>query len=107
MDKKIANNVVLGGFILIGLLVICFFIFNIGGAGGPFSSTFEVRAKFKEVKGLHEGSEVSLSGLRVGVVSEITISEGADKLLTIHMSIQNEVRDRIRKLLEGKIGLPE
>lgn len=97
MDKKIANNIFVGMMVTVGFLVFMFILFNIGGGGGLFSSHYRLFGRFKEVKGLHAGSEVSLSGLRAGVVKQITISADATKELIVELSILKQFRDRIRQ----------
>lgn len=97
MDKKIANNIMVGVFVAIGLATFVFILFNIGDGKGFLSSAYSLKAKYPDVKGLHYGSEVSLSGLRVGVVKNIVISPEDTKLLTLELSISKSMRDRIRK----------
>ncbi|MBI4404616.1 MAG: MCE family protein, partial [Deltaproteobacteria bacterium] len=96
MDKKIANNITLGIFVAIAFIGFVFMLFNIGGGRGILSSQYKLFAKFTDVKGLHYGSEVSLAGLRIGVVKNIAVSEGPDKLLIVELSISKSVQERIR-----------
>jgi phospholipid/cholesterol/gamma-HCH transport system substrate-binding protein len=96
MDKKIANNIIVGIMVAVGFIAFVFVLFNIGG-GGILKSQFTLYATFRHVKGLHMGSEVSLSGLRIGVVSRITISEANKKDLVVEMSIARNAQQYIRK----------
>jgi phospholipid/cholesterol/gamma-HCH transport system substrate-binding protein len=97
MDNKIASNIVLGVFVLIGLTLFIFLIMVMGGGTGFFSRQFSLYVRFAQVKGLHFGSEVSLSGLRVGTVKDITIAKGNDRELLIQLNIAKDVQNRIRK----------
>lgn len=97
MDKKIANNVFVGMMVTVGFIVAMFILFNIGGGGGLFSSQYKLFGRFREVKGLHAGSEVSLSGLRVGTVKSIVIATDATKELIVELSLLKQYRDRIRQ----------
>jgi len=103
MDKKIANNVILGVFVLVGFALFIFLIFNMGSGQGIFSSQFTLYGKFRDVKGLHSGSEISLSGLRIGTVKNISVSNDNEKLLVVEMSVSTNVKDKIRNDSVAKI----
>ncbi len=123
MDKRVMNNLILGLFLLVGFLGFLFVIFSVGGGAGVFRSTYSLVGKFSHVKGLHAGSEVTLSGLRIGVVSDIKLPKGGPtKELDILMSINKSVQEQIRadstaiirtqgvlgdKYLEITIGSPD
>lgn len=97
MDKKIANNMLVGIFVAVGFVVFIFLVFNMGGGGGIFASNYTLYAKFPEVKGLHPGSEISLSGLRIGVVKDITVSTDGTKQLITEFSISRKMKSQIRQ----------
>jgi phospholipid/cholesterol/gamma-HCH transport system substrate-binding protein len=97
MDKKIAQNVILGVFVLIACIGFVFVIFTIGDGGGFLTRQVNFSSRFADVKGLHYGSEVSLSGLHVGVVKSITVSNKNGKELTVMFGIDKEHRQFIRK----------
>ncbi|MBI1860002.1 MAG: MCE family protein [Deltaproteobacteria bacterium] len=97
MDRKVYNNIILGIVICIASLAFVYVVFNIGGGRGIFRSEVTVLAKFSHVKGLHFGSEVSLAGLRIGVIRKIRVATDDSKDLTVELSIMKNYRDRIRK----------
>jgi phospholipid/cholesterol/gamma-HCH transport system substrate-binding protein len=103
MDKRIASNVVVGLFTLIGFGLLLFLIFSMGGGEGLFGSGLTVYGRFAQVKGLHYGSEVALSGLRVGTVKGITIAPDETKDLIVELSINKKSADRIRKDSTAKV----
>ncbi len=96
MDKKIANNIIVGIMVAVGAAAFVFILFNIGG-GGVMKSQFTLYGTFHQVKGLHMGSEVTLGGLRVGVIRKISISDNARRDLLVEMSISRNVQNYIRK----------
>src|SRR5688572_3618059 len=96
MDKKIANNFIVGIMVAIGFAAFVFVLFSIGG-GGVLQSQYTLHGVFRHVKGLHMGSEVSLAGLRIGVVRKIRISEENRRDLIVEMSLSRDVQDYIRK----------
>lgn len=97
MNRKVSNNIILGIVICIASGAFVYVLFNIGGGRGIFRSEISILAKFSHVKGLHFGSEVSLAGLRIGVVRKITVARGDAKELTVELSIMKAYRDRVRK----------
>jgi phospholipid/cholesterol/gamma-HCH transport system substrate-binding protein len=96
MDKKIANNVIVGTMFLFGFIAFVFVLFNIGG-GGFFRSQLTLFGKFTQVKGLHMGSEVSLSGLRVGVIKGLQITDPKTREITVEMSVSRNVQQYLRR----------
>ena len=97
MDRRVSHNVLLGIVIAIASIVFVYIIFNIGGGRGIFRSEITLLAKFSHVKGLHYGSEVSLAGLRIGVIGKITVASDESKALTVELSIMKSYRERVRK----------
>lgn len=96
MDRKIGNNVVVGAFVFVGFCAFLFLIFNIGGGRSIFRRDLTLYARYKDVKGLHYGSEVSLSGLRAGVVRDIQVARDGSKDLIVEMSVAKALQDKIR-----------
>lgn len=97
MDRKAANHIILGTVITIASVAFVYILFNIGGGRGLFRSEITLNAKFSHVKGLHFGSEVSLAGLRIGVIKGITVSDDESRGLTVQLSIMKRYRDQVRK----------
>ncbi len=109
MNTKIANNLFVGSLVTVGFIAFLFIIFSVGGKTGIFSSTYRLFVKFKDVKGLYAGSEVSLSGLRIGVVKNILVSNDSKELvveLSISKRFQNQIRaDSIARIkTQGVLG---
>ncbi len=104
MDKRITTNVVVGAFVLIGFGLFLFLIMTVGGGTGLFTSRLELFGRFSHVKGLHAGSEVSLSGLRVGTVKKIEIANDGSKDLIVDLMINKEVADKLRKDSIAKVA---
>ncbi len=97
MDKKIANQIIVGVFVTVVFFGFIFVIFNIAGGDGIFSAKYNLKARFEHVKGLHYGSEVSLAGLRVGVVKDITIAADNPKQLIVDLAIDKGMKNKVRK----------
>ncbi len=97
MDKKIANNLIVGIFVMVGFGGFLYVLFNISGGRGIFSNDYPIYAKFHHVKGLNYGSEVSLVGLRIGTVRKILVSDTPEKELITELAISREMMDRIKE----------
>jgi phospholipid/cholesterol/gamma-HCH transport system substrate-binding protein len=80
---------------LIGAVVIAvaaFFLFFAYRSAGSFSSAegYELTAKLSRVDGISEGTDVRLSGIKIGTVSSLTLDPSY--LVTVHMDIKNDVK---------------
>jgi phospholipid/cholesterol/gamma-HCH transport system substrate-binding protein len=60
-----------GAVIVVGIVVLCFAIFQMGHGLTVFSSTETIEAHFQRINGLQKGAPVALSGVNVGNVDEI------------------------------------
>jgi phospholipid/cholesterol/gamma-HCH transport system substrate-binding protein len=88
-----------GLFVAIGLIAAMAAILMLGGDRFVFTRQVIFIARFTEVQGLFPGSIVSLSGLRIGNVKNITM--GADLKLDIEMQVEPQFAARIT---EGAIA---
>ena len=96
MNRQKMNQVLVGIFVLSGFLIAVYLIFAMGSRSGFLRSTFTLYARFKDVKGLHPGSEVSLSGLRVGVVKDISVATDESKDMVATLQVSTKARQRLR-----------
>ncbi|MFM8268839.1 MAG: MlaD family protein [Pseudomonadota bacterium] len=96
MERQKMNQLLVGIFVVLGVSIGVYLIFLMGSKTGFFHSNYELNARFKDVKGLHSGSEVSLSGLRIGIVKEIRVSQDDSKEMIAILQISSSAKDRIR-----------
>ncbi len=96
MERQKMNQLLVGLFVVVGLSIATYLIFVMGSRTGVFRSSFTLYARFANVKGLHPGSEVSLSGLRIGVVKEILVSSDDSREMVATLQISSDAKDRIR-----------
>jgi phospholipid/cholesterol/gamma-HCH transport system substrate-binding protein len=101
MENK-KNNIKLGAFIAIGLILLLFGIYLIGKKQQLFNSTFVISSIFKDINGLQIGSNVRFAGINVGVVENITII--ADTAVQIDLFINKEIKKFIKKDAKAIIG---
>lgn len=95
------------GFVVV-LIAIIFFFYSYSMMGNKNSSkTYEITAVFNEVSGLMSGSDVRLSGIKIGSVTSQTLN--ADTFdAVVSMQINNDIKiptDSSAKIsAEGLLG---
>lgn len=102
MKTTSGQKVKIGGFVIVGLIVLVMGIFLIGNQKSLFSSTFAVHGVFNNVNGLQVGNNVRFAGLNVGVVEGIDIIN--DTSVNVTLTINSDVKKFIRKDAKMSIG---
>lgn len=87
----------LGGFIVGTLLVLAAGVFLIGSKEFLFSSTYTIRADFKNVGGLDNGAQVRVGGIPEGTVRQIVLPKRPDEKVTILMNLQHATQNVLKK----------
>ena len=95
MLKKM-STIRLGFFIFLGITLLVIGIFLIGQKESLFSSTFDVKAYFKDVQGLRSGATVRLSGIDVGSVRSVSIVNDTTGRVEVDMNLQTDIQRFIR-----------
>ncbi|RAW01768.1 MlaD family protein [Pseudochryseolinea flava] len=96
------QNIKLGLFVLIGLVLFLLTVFFIGSENNVFSKTFTVHAIFKNVEGLKKGDNVWLSGVKIGTVHDVKIvSEGK---VIVTLSLKDKQNEFIKTDATASIG---
>lgn len=103
MDPNVVKqNLKLGAFVLIGLILFFSAIAFMGKQGTLFNKTFTVSAIFKNVEGLKDGDAVWLSGVRIGIVKKVAIASEGRVMVTL--SLREKQNEFIRKDATANIG---
>src|SRR5580704_4817866 len=87
----------LGAFIVGTLLVLAAGVFLIGSKEFLFSSTYTIRADFKNVGGLDNGAQVRVGGIPEGTVKQIVLPKRPDEQVVILMNMQHATWDVLKK----------
>lgn len=74
-----------GLFMLLGVLALIFLIFKVSGVTTLTKATYHVTADFTDIGGLKVHAPVTVSGVKVGEVSAITLQKGT---LNAHVVLQ-------------------
>jgi phospholipid/cholesterol/gamma-HCH transport system substrate-binding protein len=100
--KEVAQQVKLGAFVLVGLGLFLASVFLIGKENNIFSKTIPVMAEFKNVEGLKEGDNVWLSGVKIGIVRDVTIASQGK--VVVKLALKNNQIEFVRKDATASIG---
>lgn len=93
-----SRDVKVGIFVLVSLIVFGVVIFLIGDERQLFNEHQELKAAFKDVKGLTRGSPVRMGGVDIGVVDQLGFGgDPKDDTIYVHMSVVKREAERIRK----------
>lgn len=80
---------------IIGAIVVAVAVLFIGFAymrtGTGSLSGYEIQARMPKVDGLGIGTDVRLSGIKIGSVSDLTL-DPKNYLVTVHMNIRNDIK---------------
>src|SRR4028118_111422 len=89
MNKVRGSNWKLGMFVITGLLLFTGTIYFVGKQKNMFGSTFHLIAHFKSAGGLKEGNNVRFSGINIGSVNSILLT---DTIVIVELMIRKEVQ---------------
>ncbi|MBI2337184.1 MAG: MCE family protein [Deltaproteobacteria bacterium] len=104
MEERLSDQIKVGVFVLVGLLVTASIIFMLGREKKLFSSHYKLVTYFNDISGLRVGAPIHLAGITVGFVDAITFTKDpANKDVKIILRISAEYKDRIREDSEASI----
>lgn len=101
MSKETGSKWKLGMFVIIGLVLFAGTIYFVGKQKNLFGSTFHLTARFESAGGLKEGNNIRFSGINVGTVSTITLT---DSVVIVDLVIKKDVQDFIKTDATATIG---
>jgi phospholipid/cholesterol/gamma-HCH transport system substrate-binding protein len=87
----------LGVFVVCTLAALSAGVFLIGERQFLFSSTYKVKAAFKNVVGLNAGAEVHVGGIHKGIVKQIQLPAEPSGDMTVVLQMEKSTRSVIRK----------
>ncbi|MDQ1707216.1 MAG: phospholipid/cholesterol/gamma-HCH transport system substrate-binding protein [Pyrinomonadaceae bacterium] len=109
------NQLRVGIFVLVSVVILIFLILNASGDINPFKKKLHLKARFADANGLRKGSEVRLSGVRVGKVDDINLlppnneptGPRVEAVMTLEATIDGRAAtERIRKDSTATQGSP-
>lgn len=86
-----------GIFASLGLALLLFGVFVIGGKQNLFSDTIPLYTTFKTVEGLKSGAPVMLSGIKIGTVSNVQLQLDTGTYVRVDMVLDPEYKQFLRE----------
>ena len=102
MKNKSSNNIKLGLFVSLGLVLLITAVYYIGKKQQMFSNTFRISAIFKDISGLEVGNNVRFSGINIGVIENIEMV--ADTAVRVDLILEAKAMKFIKKDTKANIG---
>src|ERR1700712_4690619 len=96
------RSVIVGIFILIGIVILIVGVLTLGGQRKSFVKAISVDAVFDDVGGLQKGNNVWFSGVKIGTVKRIHFS--GDSKVEISMNIDDASKEYIHKDARARIS---
>lgn len=99
-DNK--KSVIVGIFVLLGIIIFIAGVLTMGGQQKKFVKSIRLNAVFDDIGGLQTGNNVWFSGVKIGTVRKINFY--GESQVEIVMSVENAAQDYIRKDSKATIG---
>lgn len=96
------RSVIVGLFVLLGVVIFVAGIFVLGGQQKRFTKSLRIIAIFKDVGGLKVGNNVWFSGVKIGTVKRVSFYGNAQ--VEVDMNIEQSSQQFIRKDANASIG---
>jgi phospholipid/cholesterol/gamma-HCH transport system substrate-binding protein len=101
-DTPNKRAITVGLFVFAGLVFLVAGIFMVGNLNDTFKDKLEVISIFDDVNGLKKGNNIWFSGVKIGIVSDISFHE--KNQVEVKMKIETKSQQYIRKDAKVKIS---
>lgn len=99
-DNK--KSVIVGVFVLIGIIIFIAGVLTMGGQQKKFVKSIRLNAVFDDIGGLQTGNNVWFSGVKIGTVRKINFY--GESQVEIVMAVESKAQEYIRKDSKATIG---
>lgn len=89
--KRINLEVIVGLFVILGVLTFSFLAVKLGGLGDVETGNYTLKARFQSSSGLKKGADIEMAGVIIGKVKAIDF-DPEDYESVVELSIPKEVR---------------
>jgi phospholipid/cholesterol/gamma-HCH transport system substrate-binding protein len=101
-DTRNKRAVIVGIFVLIGIIFLIIGILMIGSLNETFKSKIEVVTVFDDVSGLQKGNNIWFSGLKIGIIKDLEFF--GDRKVKVVMKVDDKAVPYIHKDAFVKLG---
>ena len=91
MNEKQHTEILVGIFILVGIIAITFLALRMGDFGLLNNTQYTIKAEFTSASGLKKGAHVEMAGVSVGNVKNI-IFNPETYLAEVYIAIENNIK---------------
>jgi phospholipid/cholesterol/gamma-HCH transport system substrate-binding protein len=102
MIQENKRSVLVGLFVLIGIIILVAAIMTLGGQQKKFVKAIHVKAVFDDIGGLQPGNNIWFSGVKIGNVKRIKFF--GDSQVEVELSVEEKVAEFIRKNSKATIS---
>ena len=95
MANRKIDNVKVGIFVAISIVMLIFALYKVSKSSSFFSKNFTLKAQFKNVSGLMIGNNIRYAGIQVGTIEKIDLIN--DSLVEVNMLIDEKMKKFIHK----------
>lgn len=96
------RSVIVGIFVLLGLVILVLTILTLGSQRKTFSNSILVKSFFDNVNGLQKGNNIWFSGVKVGTIKKVYIT--GKGMVEVDLNILEDSKQYIRKDAKAKIS---
>ncbi len=89
--KRINLEVVVGLFVILGVLTFAFLAVKLGGLGDVETGHYTLQARFQSSSGLKKGADIEMAGVIIGKVKAINF-DPEDYEAVVDLSIPKEIK---------------
>ncbi len=91
MNEKQHTEILVGIFLLIGIIAITFLALRMGDFGLLNSQQYKIKAEFTSASGLKKGAHVEIAGVPVGKVTDIMFNPET-YLAEVYIALENNIQ---------------
>jgi len=91
MNEKQHTEILVGIFLLIGIIAITFLALHMGDFGLVNNQQYRIKTEFTSASGLKKGAHVEMGGVTVGKVNNITFNPDT-YLAEVYISVENNIQ---------------
>lgn len=106
MQSTTGRDLVVGCFVLVGLVAVAYLSFQVGGLSYKGPGGLTMRARFDEIGGLSARAPVVISGVKVGQVTSIALDEDlrAEVILEVDQALELPIDTSASIRTSGLLG---
>lgn len=94
---KAKHSIIVGAFLIGGVVLFGVGLFMIGSQNNLFAHTFDVYAWFPKMSGLTTSDQVEVSGYNAGTVSEIRLPQQPDGKFRVTLKVDDKFKGLVRE----------